>query len=114
MRISDWSSDVCSSDLHGAPRPAREAGGRGADSSGRRAAGAPAPRRGAEQWGIEQAGGRRGHGAVLLLAVFVGGPPSDEDRKSVVTGKRVSVRVDLGGRRHLKKKKERKHRITPQ
>src|SRR3546814_11915938 len=27
------------------------------------------------------------------------------DRKSVVTGKRVSVRVDLGGRRILKKKK---------
>src|SRR3546814_17421087 len=27
------------------------------------------------------------------------------DRKSVVSGKRVSVRVDLGGRRILKKKK---------
>src|SRR3546814_16611913 len=26
------------------------------------------------------------------------------DRKSVVKGKRVSVRVDLGGRRHIKKK----------
>src|SRR3546814_19617356 len=29
-----------------------------------------------------------------------------EDRKSVVSGKSVSVRVDLGGRRHLKKKKK--------
>src|SRR3546814_13104202 len=28
-----------------------------------------------------------------------------EDRKSVVSGKSVSVRVDLGGRRFLKKKK---------
>src|SRR3546814_892358 len=28
------------------------------------------------------------------------------DRKSVVTGKRVSVRVDLGGRRGIKKKKK--------
>src|SRR3546814_20799580 len=28
------------------------------------------------------------------------------DRKSVVEGKRVSVRVDLGGRRIIKKKKE--------
>src|SRR3546814_11784734 len=28
------------------------------------------------------------------------------DRKSVVLGKRVSVRVDLGGRRIIKKKKE--------
>src|SRR3546814_21031299 len=27
-----------------------------------------------------------------------------EDRKSVVSGKRVSVRVDLGGRRNIKKK----------
>src|SRR3546814_13114131 len=29
----------------------------------------------------------------------------DQDRKSVVEGKRVSVRVDLGGRRIIKKKK---------
>src|SRR3546814_11779577 len=29
-----------------------------------------------------------------------------EDRKSVVWGKRVSVRVDLGGRRNVKKKKQ--------
>src|SRR3546814_13304846 len=28
------------------------------------------------------------------------------DRKSVVEGKRVSVRVDLGGRRRIKKKKK--------
>src|SRR3546814_16424220 len=28
------------------------------------------------------------------------------DRKSVVSGKSVSVRVDLGGRRHIKKKKK--------
>src|SRR3546814_20833279 len=31
--------------------------------------------------------------------------PSIEDRKSVVEGKSVSVRVDLGGRRSIKKKK---------
>src|SRR3546814_20076738 len=30
---------------------------------------------------------------------------TDQDRKSVVSGKSVSVRVDLGGRRILKKKK---------
>src|SRR3546814_13552458 len=30
--------------------------------------------------------------------------PEGEDRKSVVEGKRVSVRVDLGGRRIIKKK----------
>src|SRR3546814_15863004 len=32
------------------------------------------------------------------------------DRKSVVEGKRVSVRVDLGGRRIIKKKKTQKKR----
>src|SRR3546814_18202691 len=31
------------------------------------------------------------------------------DRKSVVEGKSVSVRVDLGGRRFIKKKKNRQH-----
>src|SRR3546814_13116179 len=36
---------------------------------------------------------------------FVG----DKDRKSVVEGKCVSVRVDLGGRRIIKKKKEDRH-----
>src|SRR3546814_17499197 len=32
--------------------------------------------------------------------------PTTVDRKSVVSGQRVSVRVDLGGRRILKKKKQ--------
>src|SRR3546814_17065416 len=72
MRISDWSSDVCSSDLRcqriqstnarplRAARPARK--------------------------------GARFH-------------PRKADRKSVVEGKSVSVRVDLGGSRIIKKKK---------
>src|SRR3546814_13985472 len=34
----------------------------------------------------------------------------DQDRKSVVAGKRVSVRVDLGGRRIIEKKKQRQQR----
>src|SRR3546814_12145975 len=36
------------------------------------------------------------------------------DRKSVVSGKSVSVRVDLGGRRILKKKKNRAHTQSKQ
>src|SRR3546814_1410269 len=37
MRISDWSSDVCSSDLHHhLPHPAREHGGRRRGERGRR------------------------------------------------------------------------------
>src|SRR3546814_17664065 len=36
-------------------------------------------------------------------------PSRQPDRKSVVEGKSVSVRVDLGGRRIIKKKKKEKH-----
>src|SRR3546814_17861174 len=36
-------------------------------------------------------------------------PDEAQDRKSVVSGKSVSVRVDLGGRRIIKTKKNHKH-----
>src|SRR3546814_20805459 len=36
---------------------------------------------------------------------------NQEDRKSVVEGKSVSVRVDLGGRRILKKKKKQRQQL---
>src|SRR3546814_20038648 len=39
------------------------------------------------------------------LADLATDPLVHQDRKSVVTGKSVSVRVDLGGRRFIKKKK---------
>src|SRR3546814_19998170 len=48
---------------------------------------------------------RRGVGRRRLPARHLR-PPADPDRKSVVEGKRVSVRVDLGGRRIIKKKKK--------
>src|SRR3546814_13584773 len=85
MRISDWSSDVCSSDL---------------------------------SW----PGGHTRFGLLTnRLACAIAGPPLRldgscpspetprlpgilQDRKSVVQGKSVSVRVDLGGRRISKKK----------
>src|SRR3546814_21155968 len=35
--------------------------------------------------------------------------PGDLDRKSVVEGKSVSVRVEIGGRRPIKKKKTKNH-----
>src|SRR3546814_21075442 len=84
MRISYWSSDVCSSDLrlrlqivfHGA---------------------------------LED----QLHGPPVLDDRYarLAGPHIDQhflgqDRKSVVEGKSVSVRVDLGGRRIIKKKKD--------
>src|SRR3546814_13443032 len=110
MRISDWSSDVCSSDLGDHRRQllgllrawlgwlvvlgsGRErladavAGGDRAAPFGDRAGDA---RRVARVDG-DARGGR-------LLDV--------EDRKSVVSGKGVSVRLDLGGRRTIKKNKQ--------
>src|SRR3546814_10936636 len=89
MRISDWSSDVCSSDL------AHAAGHRAHASvlPGRRAAPVLAARRRGRTAAHLRGGPLRGR---------VAAPPGD--RKSVVEGKSVSVRVDLGGRRIIKKK----------
>src|SRR3546814_19010072 len=44
-------------------------------------------------------------GSLLTLIAFIYLWHAADDRKSVVSGKSVSVRVDLGGRRILKKKK---------
>src|SRR3546814_20470072 len=96
MRISDWSSDVCSSDLgHQLYSGALWAQYRGGGGQ-RGAAGQPqAWRRG----GVAGAGGRSSYfGPARFRA---GG----KDRKSVVEGKSVSVRVDHGVRRITKKKK---------
>src|SRR3546814_10957272 len=76
MRISDWSSDVCSSDLPHAHVGDDHGGGAHPRRHGR-AAQAHDP--------LRLGGGRRTGVA-------------RQDRKSVVKGKSVSVRVDLGGR----------------
>src|SRR3546814_13708924 len=83
MRISDWSSDVYSSDL--SERRIDERPPFSALPSPRRRTARPAaaPRNPKE-------GPRR--------------RARSEDRKSVVEGKSVSVRVDLGGRRIIQKK----------
>src|SRR3546814_17161008 len=98
MRISDWSSDVCSSDL------AVELGFGPGDF-------------------LDELGGGE-QGALLAVEELAGDPRvelttrfgllgraepceglrRDHDRKSVVSGKSVSVRVDLGGRRLLNTK----------
>src|SRR3546814_21004339 len=82
MRISDWSSDVCSSDL-GAPKV-----------------------RAMEIIDALEPTKRGPYAGVVGYLDFSGN--IDTDRKSVVSGKSVSVRVDLGGRRIIKKKKDRK------
>src|SRR3546814_20773429 len=78
VRISGWSSDVCSSDLNAltARRP-------------------ELINRVGNRWVAIAHAQYHPHIQVLLL----------KDRKSVVKGKSVSVRVDLGGRRINKKKK---------
>src|SRR3546814_12912770 len=116
MRISDWSSDVCSSDLVKVDIGERE-----------------------RPLSVNLFMGPTGVGKteiVRLLALAIhgradafcridmhtlaqehysaaltGAPPGyvgSKDRKSVVSGKSVSVRVDLGGRRIIKKKKKKK------
>src|SRR3546814_12137515 len=127
MRISDWSSDVCSSDLHPQliPRlryaPARK--GRGF--------GPPLIHETSKMTGKTRIWFNRGFSLAPIaglmraadptLDVFVsvsqqsvhytgptetwidGGDLEPEDRKSVGSGKSVAVRVNLGGRGRIKK-----------
>src|SRR3546814_12379383 len=104
MRISDWSSDVCSSDLLGGGLGLRRliAARKGLDRRFERAHAEHLDidrelfdqpleiEIGAARAGQQHAA-KRGH-------------PYLVDRKSVVSGKSVSVRVDLGGPRIIKKK----------
>src|SRR3546814_18909018 len=96
MRISDWSSDVCSSDLSSV----------GAMSLIREALAValllPDPTsRGSE------AGSGQPHQTPETTDKASGSPRSDSsvkaDRKRVVKGKSVSVLLDLGGRRIINK-----------
>src|SRR3546814_13643877 len=94
MRISDWSSDVCSSDLLGGHIAHRRLGLRfGATHD--QAALARCLQPAAELAGDAEIVDRSAAHAIEY-----------PDRKSVVSGKSVSVRVDLGGRRIIKKKKK--------
>src|SRR3546814_13129405 len=113
MRISGWSSDVCSSDLivgvealcrlksdTGEIVPAAEFTDAMADAHA--------------AFGITErmlarivADIKSWHGMGLDFG-HVGINVPSPDRKSVVEGKSVSVRVDLGGRRIIKKKKKKR------
>src|SRR3546814_11156591 len=126
MRISDWSSDVCSSDLRIDPlrRPGRGLG-RHAQDHPLRPAAQTQPRRDGEGRGRT---GRRAEaegppvgistrrGPQILTTTILELPMAGQDptRKSVVKGKSVSVRVDIGGRRIIKKKQEKDNIISQQ
>src|SRR3546814_14147855 len=119
MRISDWSSDVCSSDLfavhrdpHVLRRPLdQRLGGQdvldlgGADAEGERAE--RTVRRGVAVAADDR---HAGLGQPLLRPDDVDDALTDvvyrevrANRKSVVKGESGSVRVDLGGGRSIKK-----------
>src|SRR3546814_17100551 len=97
MRIIDWSADVCSSDLQHWQKGAElialdQIGWIGDDGAARHALWAP---------DMVAANGRH-H---LYFSVGPHNPTPNRlrvDRKSVVSGQSVSVRVDLGGRPIIK------------
>src|SRR3546814_17598845 len=127
MRISDWSSDVCSSDLN--PGPSAYAAcqellhlvvkGNPLHRCPFPGVGAPPVGRPFFQF-FNALRRHERHEHMLAVPVRCADQPlhaalSQErlDRKSVVQGKSVSVRVDLGGRRIIKKKKKKYiHRYT--
>src|SRR3546814_20794153 len=123
MRISDWSSDVCSSDLRFALRGARIIK---SISGNRDTAERITPAKiedfskaldelDALRNGLRDAGFWSPAHGTLWLALYLhvidgmmkcaAGEMAIQDRKSVGSGKSVSVRVDLGGHRIIKKKK---------
>src|SRR3546814_17223682 len=134
MRISDWSSDVCSSDLvaplgvafyRGTAFPSRYRSGvfvsehgswNRSTFAGYRVVFVPfvdgRPSAAPEDFlsgFIADAGENQVHGRPVGIAVANDGAllvADATDRKSVVSGKRGSVRVDLGGRSIITKKKK--------
>src|SRR3546814_19169566 len=110
MRISDWSSDVCSSDL--------SAFDRHDISIAMLASLVQSIEKSIEIYNLMERDRRLGGLPAVIrqrIALATHGKPVD--RKSVVEGKSVSVRVDLGGRRSIKKKRykhKRKHKENKQ
>src|SRR3546814_14603479 len=131
MRISDWSSDVCSSDLKVGSIFTSSGTQHGGQEStilgsipvllhhGMIIVGLPYTAQG--QMRLDEITGGSPYGASTIAAPDRSRQPSTnelelaslqgkfvadvarKDRKSVVEGKSVSVRVDLGGRRIIKK-----------
>src|SRR3546814_15477275 len=109
MRISDWSSDVCSSDL------VRHVGPDGRERSTWDGAWYNCGRKTFPWFATTQARALEAAKAWILFVYNEPGPWKRNvlgdyvparvaDRKSVVSGKSVSVRVYLGGRRNIKRK----------
>src|SRR3546814_17839904 len=99
MRISDWSSDVCSSDLAALASVASSDGVNDVWTRMTAQSFIPVDARDvdANQFYVRQVG--------LAQLDLEGQLAGGLDRKSVVEGKSVAVRVDPGGRRIIIKKK---------
>src|SRR3546814_11504843 len=108
MRISDWSSDVCSSDLTVARRPSE--GLRGRRDGGQRL-GDPAHRVNGEKRHENQNDGQRQDGRCQDEVPRIGDSRRVEQEGAAIKigsascRERVCRRVYLGGRRIIKKKK---------
>src|SRR3546814_17659353 len=108
MRISDWSSDVCSSDLlHGGEHCVLSI-----DAAKLTDAGGAHPGTNASVGFNAAEGGGSDDDDGYYAHVNASSPGqlrcSLQDRKSVVSGKSVSVRVDLAGRRIINKTRHKK------
>src|SRR3546814_11589322 len=112
MRISDWSSDVCSSDLSGTDIAVLwgmlwhifENGWEDKEFIAQRVYAMDDVREEVKKYPpdeVERISGVSGDQLKHVAEMFA------TDRTSGVWGKSVSVRVDLGGRRMIKKKKPR-------
>src|SRR3546814_2485266 len=98
MRISDWSSDVCSSDL------TWDVSGNASYVKNKIL---ELPFNGNEK---NRQGGFQAYDPSQGKVVWVGGLQEGQDRKSVVKGRSVSGSVDLGGRGLMKKNNYTKYR----
>src|SRR3546814_12417073 len=102
MRISDWSSDVCSSDL-----PLSAITNYTAACLRLIEAGAPSEKALSEAVGAIHKTSQRAGNIIKSLRNLASRrePNREQARKTVVQGKSVSVRVDLGGGCIIQKKK---------
>src|SRR3546814_13477530 len=114
MRISDWSSDVCSSDLSCKPSGSSPGAisvivvGLHLRHPGLRRDDGESQNRSAFAWRTP------GSATIFFSSSLPIGESTDSrstDRTRVVRGKRVSGRVVLGGRRSIKKKQQTSRKI---
>src|SRR3546814_13683748 len=97
MRISDWSSDVCSSDLR--------ANQNLHDCVLHRSAAGQIQQRTNVMHDTDQTDEKTRDATDAPAEKATEAKDAELDRTSVVSGKSVSVRVDLGGRRTIEKKR---------